>query len=207
MRTLMSSLILSAVLTAPAFAAHGGGSGGAMHAGGGAMHGGPAAPNHGMAVSQSAHTAQGSGAKVGPQVSSVARSGATANRVGTTNTTSKAVTPRSAHANTHDNHGATVSQTAHAAKASGGKVGPQVRSVARSNAHGKSATKTNHGATVSQTAHTAKANGGKTGPQVRTVARSKSKGPAHANSHALSQTNTHARGASNSVLGNRSVGH
>ena len=205
MRTLISSLILSAALTAPAFAAHGGGG----MAGGGAMHGGPAAPNHGMAVSQAAHTAQGSGAKVGPQVSSVARSGATASRVGTTNTTSKAVTRRtSTAANTHTNHGATVSQTAHAAKANGGKVGPQVRTVARSNAHGKTAaTKTNHGARVSQTAHSAKANGGKVGPQVRTAARSKSKGPAHANSHALSQTNTHSRAAGNSVLGNRSVGH
>jgi hypothetical protein len=42
------------------------------------------------------------------------------------------------HGNTHDNHGAMVSQTAHDAKANGQAVGPAVRDVARSNSQGPS---------------------------------------------------------------------
>lgn len=42
------------------------------------------------------------------------------------------------HANNLDTHGALVSQTAHQAKASGMKVGPQVRAVARSKSQGPS---------------------------------------------------------------------
>ena len=40
------------------------------------------------------------------------------------------------HGNSHSNHGAMVSQTAHDAKANGQPVGPTVRDVARSNSQG-----------------------------------------------------------------------
>jgi hypothetical protein len=98
-------------------------------------------------------------------------------------------------------HGATVSAAAHQAKLSGNKVGPQVRTIARSN-HGHTKTHPdNHGSLVSQTAHTAHASGQKVGPQVRTVARSKSHGKAHANSHALGAVGKHTHSSANSVLG------
>jgi len=42
------------------------------------------------------------------------------------------------HANTHDNHGAMVSQTAHDAKMNGRPRGPDVRDVARSKSQGPS---------------------------------------------------------------------
>lgn len=119
MRHLIISVALAAsALALPAWADAAGHGGGGMHGGAG-MNGHGAMGAHGSLVSQTAHTTQGSGMKVGPQVSAVAR-------------------PNS-HASTHtrkDNHGSQVSQTAHQAHTSGTKVGPQVRTVARSKSKG-----------------------------------------------------------------------
>lgn len=107
-------------------------------------------------------------------------------------------------------HGATVSAAAHQAKLSGNKVGPQVRTVARTNNGHTHVAHTqvhpdNHGSLVSQAAHSAHASGQKVGPQVRTVARSKSQGKAHANSHALTAVGKHTHSSANSVLGTPST--
>jgi hypothetical protein len=122
----MRHLIISVALAASAFAfpawAAGGHGGGGMHGGAGmsaGMNGHGAIGAHGSLVSRTAHAAQGSGMKVGPQVSAVAHS--------------------NSHASAHmrkDNHGSLVSQTAHTAHTSGMKVGPQVRTVARSKSQG-----------------------------------------------------------------------
>jgi len=120
MRHLMICVAIAAsVLAMPAWAAAAGQGGGGMHGAGTGMGGHAAMGTHGSMVSQTAHTAQSSGMKVGPQVSAVARS--------------------NSRASTHvhkDNHGRLVSQTAHQAHTSGMKVGPQVRTVARSKSQG-----------------------------------------------------------------------
>lgn len=116
---------------------------------------------HGGGMMMSSHNAAFSSASLG------ARSGGSAN---------------AAVVNTHSNHGATVSVAAHAAQSSGMKVGPQVRSVARTNAHASRHTHpVNHGADVSAAAHTAQASGMKVGPQVRDVARKNAKTTGKAN--------------------------
>ena len=133
-------ILIGAIVAAPAFAGGHGGGGGGGHGFGSSMGNSSMSMGHmtnpgthGALVSQTAHDAQLSGDKVGPQVREVARANKADDRDFSNVDTPKAKT------HTHPtNHGALVSQTAHQAHASGMKVGPQVRTVARSKSQGPS---------------------------------------------------------------------
>jgi len=152
-------LLVGAIFAAPAFAGgHGGGGGfGGGHGLGssmsmsrgnalGSMHSSSSMGHinnpdtHGALVSQTAHEAQDSGNKVGPQVREVARSNKSDKAEGASDTDTDGRKTKTAKAqHTHPvNHGQVVSQTAHKAHTSGMKVGPQVRTVARSKSQGPS---------------------------------------------------------------------
>ena len=140
-------LLIGAIVAAPAFAGgHGGGGFGGGHGMGSSMSVGHTSmghmtnpDTHGALVSQTAHDAQLSGDKVGPQVRDVARSNKSNDDAFSDVDTPKSAKIRTAKTHTHPtNHGALVSQAAHQAHTSGMKVGPQVRSVARSNSQGPS---------------------------------------------------------------------
>ena len=124
MRSYSVYLLALSFVASPLFAnGHGGGGGHGAGMGHAASMGHTTNPStHGATVSAAAHQAQLSGAKVGPQVRTVAK-----DNHGHTKT------------KTHPtNHGSDVSQAAHLAHGSGEKVGPQVRDVARSKSKGKS---------------------------------------------------------------------